>query len=323
MSWLNMMPKGGGAAGDNGHEINIVPPYKTEYIPGEAFDRTGMVVTVIINGESVIVTDYTVSPEIITATTTKVLIGYSLANATGTAALDITVLNVSATLADNDWETIARVSAAGKASDFWAVGDEKTETLNGAAYTFQIIGFDHDDLDVTDARYSDANYNGGSGKAGITFQTKEATSETYKMNDTSTNVGGWADTLMRSSTMQLWESYMPSELQGVLRTVSKLTSEGNRSSVVVATADKLFLPSELEVFGTTEFSFGGEGTRYEYYVAGNSSVKIMRGSTAVTYWLLRSPTKTNNTNFNTAATSGGVSTSGASSGRRISPCCCL
>ena len=58
--------------------IDVSGSYKTEYVEGENFDRTGMEVTATYDDDSTSeVTDYTVFPETLTADTTKVTISYS------------------------------------------------------------------------------------------------------------------------------------------------------------------------------------------------------------------------------------------------------
>ena len=52
-------------------------------------------------------------------------------------------------------------------------------------------------------------------------------------------------------------------------------------------SDKLFLLSEVEIFGQNIYSAAGEGTQHDYYKAGNSNVKNRNGSTDD--WWERSP----------------------------------
>ena len=73
----------------------------------------------------------------------------------------------------------------------------------------------------------------------------------------------------------------------MLKFVNKVTSVGNNSSGLETTSDKLFLLSEIEVFGATQYSYAGEGKQYEYYTAGNSTIKKVNGS--ADYWWERSP----------------------------------
>ena len=83
---------------------------------------------------------------------------------------------------------------------------------------------------------------------------------------------------------------MPTEVQNGIREVNKLTSAGNQSVTINTTADKLFLLSEVEVFGNAINSQSGEGTQYDYYKAGNNRVKN-------TNWWERSPQIRNSTAF--------------------------
>ena len=69
--------------------------------------------------------------------------------------------------------------------------------------------------------------------------------------------------------------------------MNKLTSAGGESPTINTTADKLFLLSEVEIFGSRTYSASGEGTQYDYYKAGNSRVKNCNGS--ANSWCERSP----------------------------------
>lgn len=185
---------------------------------------------------------------------------------------------VGDTLNDTTWDNIAIVSKLGKAQDYWKVGDTKTVAVNGVNYQFQIIGFDHDTLTTAD---------GSRTKAGITFQLVDCLKTTYSMNGSNTNVNGWRGSTMRTSTMATLLNQLSSDLKSVLKFVNKVTSVGNSSSGLETTSDKLFLLSEIEVFGATQYSYAGEGKQYEYYTAGNSTIKKVNGS--ANYWWERSP----------------------------------
>lgn len=186
---------------------------------------------------------------------------------------------VGDTLNDTTWDNIAIVSKLGKAQDYWKVGDTKTVAVNGVNYQFQIIDFDHDTLTTAD---------GSRTKAGITFQLVDCLNTTYSMNGSNTNSGGWNGSTMRTSTMATLLNQLPAALKNVLKSVNKLSGTGGGStSGTQTTHDKLFLLSEVEIFGTTSYSVPGEGTQYAYYKAGNSKVKKVNGS--ANYWWERSP----------------------------------
>lgn len=185
--------------------------------------------------------------------------------------------------ANNTWEQIIEACHNNAVPDTWKVADHKPMTINGADYQIDIIGKNHDD-------YSD-----GSGKAPLTFQMHDCYVTKYAMNSSDTNSGGWTSCAMRSKHLPAILALMPTEVQNGIREVNKLTSAGNQSSTINTTADKLFLLSEIEVFGSIKYSKSGEGTQYDYYKAGNSRVKNYNGSADA--WWGRSPRDNNSTYF--------------------------
>ena len=182
----------------------------------------------------------------------------------GTPDIDMTLPAVGITLENATWEQINAVAYAGKGAEYWSLGDEKTITLNGGTYTVIIIGFEHDDLTTP---------SGTRTKAGITFQLKNfAFSTDMYMNKTATNKGGWTDSYMRTAKMPLIESYMSEDLRKVLVHVDKLTTAGEQSSTINTDSDKVFLLSEIELYGSITSSGAGEGTQYAYYSEGGPTM---------------------------------------------------
>ena len=208
---------------------------------------------------------------------------------------------VDATLEATSWDNIAAVSKFGQAPNYWKVGDKKNINVNGVTYAAQIIGFDHDTLTTAD---------GSRTKAGITFQLVDCLNTTYSMNGSNTNVNGWRGSTMRTSTMATLLNQLSSDLKSVLKFVNKVTSVGNNNSGLETTSDKLFLLSEIEVFGATQYSYAGEGKQYEYYTAGNSTIKKVNGSAG--YWWERSPYSGNATAFCYVGSDGVAAASAAS-----------
>ena len=179
-----------------------------------------------------------------------------------------------ANFADNTWAQIIAACQRGTVPETWAVGNHKTMMINGISYQIDIIGKNHD------------TYASG-GKAPLTFQLHDCYADTNGMNSSNTNSGGWTSCAMRSTHLPAILTLMPTEIQSGIREVNKLTSAGSQSATINTTADKLFLLSEVEIFGSTRHSVAGEGTQYDYYKAGNSKVKNRNGSEAV--WWERSP----------------------------------
>ena len=214
----------------------------------------------------------------------------------------VTVSFLKDNFADNDWASIIAACHSGSVPSSWVVGNSKTMTINGTSYQVDIIGKNHD------------TYAAG-GTAPLTFQLHDCYADTKQMNSSNTNSGGWTSCAMRQTHLPAILALMPTEVQNGIREVNKLTSAGSQSSTINTTADKLFLLSEIEIFGSVRYSKSGEGTQYDYYKAGNSKVKNINGSVA--FWWERSPVASNsayfcmvegdgNANFGYASTSTGV-----------------
>lgn len=179
--------------------------------------------------------------------------------------------------ANNTWEQIIEACHNNAVPDTWKVADQKPMTIGGEDYLIDIIGKNHDD-------YAD-----GSGKAPLTFQLHDCYKLKKAMHNTTTNSKGWSRCDMRETNLPIILKQMPTEVQSGIREVNKLTSESN---TIVTTADKLFLLSEIEIFGSDTNSGKGEGMQYDYYKAGNSKVKNYIDS-AIEWWE-RSPYNGNN-----------------------------
>ena len=204
--------------------------------------------------------------------------------------------------ADNDWASIIAACHSGSVPSTWVVGNSKTMTINGTSYQVDIIGKNHD------------TYTAG-GKAPLTFQLHDCYGETKNMNSTNTNSGGWTSCAMRSTHLPAILALMPTEVQNGIREVNKLTSAGNQSATINTTADKLFLLSEIEIFGSVRYSKNGEGTQYDYYKAGNSKVKKYNGGEY--YWWVRSPRGSYSAYFCSVNSYGSADFNGASNANGV------
>ena len=200
----------------------------------------------------------------------------------GTTSYALTLSFLKDNFADNDWASIIAACHSGSVPSTWVVGNSKTMTINGASYQVDIIGKNHD------------TYTAG-GTAPLTFQLHDCYADEKPMNSSNTNEGGWSSCAMRSTHLPVVLALMPTEVQNGIREVNKLTSAGNFSSTINTTADKLFLLSEVEIFGSTNYSAAGEGTQYDYYKAGNSKAKKRSGSAVI--WWERSPFASASTAF--------------------------
>ena len=224
----------------------------------------------------------------------------------------VTVTLPTTTMADNSWDVIADVGAAGNAANFCSVGDSKDVEINGKVgnFTFSnltvkafIIGINHNSsregngvhfllgkIGTTEIALCDNQYNSSSNGTD------------FRMNTSNTNNGGWRDCYMRKTllngTSNSLLKALPAALQSAIKSINKYTDAGsgsdhNTAANVIATQDKLWLLSEFEVWGTRYYANEAEKNyqqQYDYFKAGNT--KIANRHTAVTtavWWWLRSP----------------------------------
>ena len=209
----------------------------------------------------------------------------------------VTVSLLKDNFADNEWSEIIAACQSGNVPASWVVGNYKNMTINGKAYRIDIIGKNHD------------TYASG-GTAPLTFQMHDCYTETKQMNSSNTNSGGWNSCAMRSTHLPAILNLMPAEVKAAIREVQKKTSAGSQSSSIQTTNDKLFLLSEIEIFGSTTYSFAGEGKQYDYYKAGNSKVKNLNGSAYA--WWERSPYSSGSASFCYVYSGGSAGASSAS-----------
>lgn len=233
---------------------NVTPP------PPPATHKT------LVNG-----TTYTVKSGkcMVGGTVYNILKGRTLIGGTG---YDITFKpSYDPVFANNTWEQIIAACHNNEVPDTWKVADHKPMTIGGSDYLIDIIGKNHDD-------YSD-----GSGKAPLTFQLHDCYNIAKAMHSTGSNTMGWGKCSMRVEHLPTILKQMPADVQSGIREVNKISKNGGKSTLLVTTKDSLFLLSEVEVFGSSSNSLSGEGTQYDYYKAGNSTVKNFNGS-AYDWW---------------------------------------
>lgn len=247
-----------------------------------------------------------------------------------------------------DYEISRMIEAhyAGKINiqDYWSVGDKRTVHLLEMAaikveeshkeqdVEFVIGDFEHDDL-VTPIN--------GHTKAVITLLQKDClmdaanasnpvngknNSEHGYMNKTDTNVGGWTECARRIWCNSTYYNALPGWLRNLSKEVVKKTSAGNGVSTIVNTNDKVFLASEVEIFGSTSYAKSGEGTQYQYYKDASANVykkpKWDNSSGSDQYWE-RSPNGSRHNSFCSVTNYGSKDYNVASYLCGVAPCLCI
>lgn len=217
---------------------------------------------------------------------------------------------VGTPLNDISWADIKRISDAGLASNYFAVGDRKAVALSGTVgnlslsgtYYCYIIGINHNSAKEGANRiHFQFGKTAASGGTDICFvdsgyNSNKTSGSWFNMNNSQSNSGGWNSSRMRTVICPAFKSAMPSDLQAVLKTVTKYSDNtgggSNTASYVTATTDDIFLLAEWEVFGARSYANSAEQNyqaQYAYYSAGNSKVRYRHSSTGSTaLWWLRS-----------------------------------
>ena len=212
-------------------------------------------------------------------------------------------------LNDMSWEEIRAISDAGLDSSYFNVGDRKAVTLNGTVgslslngtYYCYIIGIDHNSaIEGTNRIHFQFGYTAASGGVHIAFTDagygSRNPSSYFNMNNADSNSGGWENSRMRTTTIPTFKACLPSELQAVLKTVTKYSDNtgggSDNASYMTATTDDIFLLSEWEVFGARTYANSAEQNyqaQYAYYSAGNPKEMYRHSATgSIAYWWLRS-----------------------------------
>lgn len=248
-------------------------------------------------------------------------------------------------LNDMTWADIRAISDAGLASSYFNVGDRKAVTLNGTVgslslsgtYYCYIIGIDHNStIEGTNRIHFQFGKTALSGGTDICFvDSSYNDSKTYgawfNMNNSQSNSGGWESSLMRTVICSAFKSAMPSELQAVLKTVTKYSDNtgggSDNASYVTATSEEVFLLAEFEVFGARSHANSAEQNyqaQYAYYSAGNSKVRYRHSATGSTAkWRLRSVYANSSYIFCLVDTPGSVSGSNAYFSYGFAPAFCV
>lgn len=204
-----------------------------------------------------------------------------------------------------------------KAINAWNIGD-KTKIISltgqiGAAWTLnnfeicaRILGFNHNSqlesggkssvhfaLDVTadgvDVAFCDNNFDSASANGVEYFQHSLIFG---------TNEGGRTESNVRTKILADIFNSLPQEWQEIISTCTKYTGAEN---LVTATQDKLFLLSELEVFGRKDYANDSEQNfqlQYDYFKNGNETIHYKHAAISEPcYWWLRTPQFDNATSF--------------------------
>lgn len=206
---------------------------------------------------------------------------------------------------DMPLQEFINVCKSGQAKEKLGLGANKTiELYTGEQVKVSICGFNHD-----------IKEDGTKATATLVFDLPM--DGEFQMNNDWTNKGGWDGSYMNNVLMPRFFKLMPKELQDAIVAVKKKTGIGECKQKIKTTLNNLFLMSEIEVNGTTDYSVKGEGRQYELFKKDPSKIECGKWN-----WL-RSPDSSYACSFCWVDAGGYVDASYASSAYRVRLAFCL
>ena len=220
----------------------------------------------------------------------------------------VTLSGIPQNFTIDSWDTIATVAELGVASNYYNIGDVKTIGLNGIGdMTLQIADFNHDYLSASTT----------SKTAGITLITKNLLYQVYKINNGTTNVGGFPDSQLYDVLSTTIYNALPADLRNVVKAIYKWYGTGNDTSNGQWFGSKIWIPLEYEVFGSSTYAptqeqSTGNARKYPIFTDDASRIKKMNnGNSSTTWWWLGSPNRNSDFAFVDVRNNGMVGSNGS------------
>ena len=202
---------------------------------------------------------------------------------------------------DNDsWEEIAANVKADK-SDVYTIGSEKEVEIDGTSYTVRVAN------NTTPSECSEDNFLETA--CGFVVEFVDSVEE-RKMNSSSTNVGGWPASNLRTYANGDFFNKLPSDLQNVIIDTKVISGHGSDDTDNFTSTDKIYLLSPHEIWEDDSPSTKSLSARdtvwnntrqLDYYKSKNVTIdnphnvplkKDSHGKSSI--WWLRSADKKNN-----------------------------
>ena len=218
------------------------------------------------------------------------------------------------------WATIVYAARMNKLSNY-NLGDTKTIDL-GTTYGTHTVRLSNT---TTPTECSTEGYSQSA--CGLVFEFADIIT-THAMNATSTSVGGWPATTMKTFLNEDIYNYLPEDLRnGIIDTTTVSGHGSTRGEENFTSTDKLYLlaPGEIYTNWTSTYDSAKDLTRtLDYYTnakvttSSATAAKKLSGTTATAWWT-RSANSNYNGRFFYTATTGKSSSSTATGARGVSP----
>jgi hypothetical protein len=187
------------------------------------------------------------------------------------------------------WDDVIAATKNGKYKNFEIGAMKELDLGSEGIVHMQIVGIDVDDL-------AD-----GSGKAPLTFISKELLKTNHRMNSVRTpssapydegtgTIGGWEKCEMRSYLKETIKPLIPENVRNAIVNVTKYSNIFDTSGTKVlnsVTTDDVWIPSNQEIFGGTSYETLGH-VYSDVFTDANSRKKFKVGASSADAWWLRS-----------------------------------
>lgn len=216
------------------------------------------------------------------------------------------------------WDQVIASTKTGKYKTFTVGAMKELDLGSEGIVHMQIVGIDADDL-------AD-----GSGKAPLTFISKELLKTSHRMNPANSGnaegtgtIGGWEKCEMRTYLKTTIKPLIPENVRNAIVNVTKYSNIFNTAGtkvVNVATTDDIWIPSNQEIIGGTSYETLGH-VYSDVFTDANSRKKFKVGASSVSNWWLRSAS--NASNFRCVFSSGNNSSDAANGVNGVALGLCL
>ena len=205
------------------------------------------------------------------------------------------------------WDDVIAATKNGKYKNFEIGAMKELDLGSEGIVHMQIVGIDVDDL-------AD-----GSGKAPLTFISKELLNTSHRMNPAKTpssapydestgSIGGWEKCEMRTYLKTSIKPLIPENVRNAIVNVTKFSDIYDTSGTKVlnsVTTDDAWIPSASEIFGGTSFETLGH-VYSDAFTDANSRKKFKVEASSANRWWLRSAS--GSSNFYYVISSGNIGT---------------
>lgn len=204
------------------------------------------------------------------------------------------------------WDEVIAATKNGKYKNFEVGAMKELDLGSEGIVHMQIVGIDVDDL-------AD-----GSGKAPLTFISKELLATKHNMNYSNTTTGGWESTAMRTYLKNTIKPLIPAAVVAGIKEVTKYSKSVDPANNNATTTDDVWIPSAREIFGGTSYESSGP-VYTDLFDRASARIKNLNGSAGG--WWLRSASDT--AYFRYVDSSGNDKRNGANSARGVALGFCL